>query len=194
MGARGNMISDIKFLDSIDVAAPCSAWWSEMEGDDRKRFCSDCKLHVYNLSDMSRKEAEALVRQNGDKRLCIRFYRRSDGTVLTDNCPVGLRRVRNILLRRWGAVATFFVGWFIQSSNEAMNNQRTTGMMVNSNDQSISQPMISNEELKNKLKLEMKYGQMTRKSSANSSTIKPAPEKPTIKPAHFEEIGGLDSN
>src|SRR5947209_3943064 len=103
---RIEMISEIKFLDSIEVAAPCSASWDRMNGDDRVRFCQDCRKNVYNLSEMSRIEAEALVRENGEGRLCIRFYRRADGTVLTDNCPVGLRAARNMLVKRWTAVAT----------------------------------------------------------------------------------------
>ena len=106
------MISDIKFLDSIDVAAPCSAAWDSMTGDDRARFCQDCSKNVYNLSDMTRKEAEALVRENGEGRLCIRFYRRADGTVLTDNCPVGLRAMRNALVKRWVAVVSLAAALF----------------------------------------------------------------------------------
>jgi hypothetical protein len=64
-----------------------------MSGDDRARFCADCKLHVYNLSAMSREEALDLISRT-EGRLCIRLYRRPDGTVLTRDCPVGLRAVR----------------------------------------------------------------------------------------------------
>lgn len=74
----------------IRVASPCSASWDAMDGDDRARFCVHCTKNVYDLSAMSRAEAEALVRGK-EGRLCVRFYRRADGTVLTDNCPVGLR-------------------------------------------------------------------------------------------------------
>jgi len=85
-------------LDDVRVASPCTANWEEMAGDDRKRFCSHCRLHVYNLSAMKRDEAEQLVRDQAG-RLCIRFYRRSDGTVLTRDCPVGLRALRQRFLR-----------------------------------------------------------------------------------------------
>jgi hypothetical protein len=57
------------------------------------RFCSDCKLNVYNLSGMSRDEAENLV-MNAEGRLCLRFYRRTDGTIITENCPVGWSKVK----------------------------------------------------------------------------------------------------
>src|SRR5262245_23632544 len=49
-------------LDHIKIAAPCPADWDQMFSfeDKRVRFCSQCNLNVYNLSDMSRQEAEAL--------------------------------------------------------------------------------------------------------------------------------------
>lgn len=80
-------------LNDIRIASPCSANWDEMYGNDRMRFCGDCKLNVYNLSGMSRQEAEDLV-TNAEGRLCVRFYRRPDGTILTENCPVGWARVK----------------------------------------------------------------------------------------------------
>ncbi len=80
-------------LDRISVASPCTADWGSMTGDDRVRFCSDCRLNVYNLSAMSREDAAALIAAK-EGRLCVRFYRRADGTVLTQDCPVGLRLVR----------------------------------------------------------------------------------------------------
>src|SRR5689334_23652874 len=80
-------------LENIRIASPCSANWNEMYGNDRMRFCGQCKLNVYNLSGMSREEAENLV-TNAEGRLCVRFYRRTDGTVITENCPVGWARVK----------------------------------------------------------------------------------------------------
>lgn len=82
-------------LEHVKVAAPCLADWDQMfsfEGE-RVRFCSQCNLNVYNLSGMTRGEAEALINRT-EGRLCVRFYRRSDGTVLTQNCPVGLRAIK----------------------------------------------------------------------------------------------------
>lgn len=75
-------------LSDIKVASPCPANWDAMYGDERKRFCGECKLNVYNLSGMTREEAEQLV-TNHEGRLCVRFYRRADGSVITADCPVG---------------------------------------------------------------------------------------------------------
>lgn len=83
----------LPFLAAVQIAAPCPAKWSEMQGDHRVRHCTACKKNVYNLSAMATEEAEALLAATEGER-CIRLYRRADGTVLTDNCPVGLRRAR----------------------------------------------------------------------------------------------------
>jgi hypothetical protein len=70
-----------------------------MRGDDRVRFCDSCSKSVYNLSKLTMAEATALIRES-EGRLCLRLYRRADGTVLTADCPVGLRHaLRRRLLR-----------------------------------------------------------------------------------------------
>jgi hypothetical protein len=78
-------------LDNIRVAAPCSADWNQMTGDDRARLCGDCNLTVYNLSGMTRDEAEALL-QSRVGRLCVRYYQRADGTILLKDCTIGVKR------------------------------------------------------------------------------------------------------
>jgi hypothetical protein len=64
-----------------------------MQGDDKARFCLTCHKNVYNLSGMSRNEAEALI-QEKEGKLCVTFYQRDDGTLLTADCPVALRVVQ----------------------------------------------------------------------------------------------------
>jgi hypothetical protein len=95
-------------LDLVQIASPCPADWDKMAGDDRVRFCRQCNLHVYNLSGMSRAEAETLV-SHAEGRTCIRFYRRTDGTLLTRDCPVGLRAVRQRFVRAVAALAGMVV-------------------------------------------------------------------------------------
>src|SRR5258708_30476403 len=82
-----------KMLDRISIAAPCSANWDSMPGSDRVRHCGQCNKNVYNLSEMTRREAEALLREK-EGQLCARLYRRADGTILTSNCPVDLQSTR----------------------------------------------------------------------------------------------------
>lgn len=77
-------------LSDVRVASPCSVDWGQMVGDDRIRFCGQCNLNVYNFSAMASAEIEYLL-ANRDGRLCARFYRRADGTMLTEDCPAGLK-------------------------------------------------------------------------------------------------------
>jgi hypothetical protein len=79
-------------LDKIDVASPCHARWEDMVGSDRVRFCGSCQKNVFNLSGMKRDEASELLRAT-DGKLCVRFFRRQDGTILTQDCPVGIALV-----------------------------------------------------------------------------------------------------
>lgn len=102
----------LPMLDRISVAEPCQANWDDMvavptEADgpngvgDRVRFCGLCAKNVFNLSEMTREEATNFVAQI-EGTACVRFYRRADGTVLTSDCPVGVRRRRR---RRFLALA-----------------------------------------------------------------------------------------
>ena len=63
-------------LESINIASPCNASWDAMQGDDWARFCATCHKHVYNLSEMSRTAAEALILEN-EGQLCVRFFQRA---------------------------------------------------------------------------------------------------------------------
>jgi hypothetical protein len=98
-------------LNNIRVASPCPADWAQMYGDSRKRFCGDCKLNVYNLSGMTTEEAEALI-MNVEGRLCVRFYQRRDGTVITQDCPVGWARVKQRTRLYAAAVASLVIALF----------------------------------------------------------------------------------
>lgn len=89
-------------LGSLRVASPCPVSWDSMEGDERVRFCRLCSLNVYDFAGMTRAEAEALLLKT-EGRLCGRLTRRADGTVLTKDCPVGLRAVRLRATRAAGA-------------------------------------------------------------------------------------------
>jgi hypothetical protein len=102
-------------LDNIKIASPCGANWDEMFGDNRKRFCAECKLNVYNISGMPQREAEDLL-INSEGRVCVRLFKRNDGTVLTENCPVGLakvkQRVSRVATAAFALILTFVSGIF----------------------------------------------------------------------------------
>lgn len=91
----------LPMLDDVRIASPCSQRWADMTGDDRARLCERCDKTVFDLSAMTREEAE-LVMLERTGVACVRLFRRDDGTVLTEDCPIGARRRR---LRLAGVVA-----------------------------------------------------------------------------------------
>lgn len=98
-------------LQHLKIASPCSQDWEAMAGDNRRRYCGECRLNVYNLSGMSRTEAENLI-QNAEGRLCVRFYQRADGSVLTEDCPVGWAKVKQRTKTYVTALASLIFSFF----------------------------------------------------------------------------------
>jgi len=82
-----------------------------MTGDARSRSCSQCRLRVYNLSAMTTMEAEQLIEEK-EGRLCVRFYRRADRTVITADCPVGLHALRIRAVKLAAGAAALAAGLF----------------------------------------------------------------------------------
>ena len=80
-----------KFVDSIRVDDPCSEDWNEMIGNERVRFCSHCQKNVNNISAMTARQAEKLVRRSGG-RLCVRY--RKDPT---SNAPIFAQRASSVV-------------------------------------------------------------------------------------------------
>jgi hypothetical protein len=90
-------------LRRLEVVSPCTVSWDSMRGDDNVRFCGECRLNVYNLSGMSTPDALSLVARR-EHRVCVRFYRRPDGTVVTQDCGSAARRAARLM---FGAICTF---------------------------------------------------------------------------------------
>ncbi|GAB4557044.1 MAG: hypothetical protein Tsb0020_00860 [Haliangiales bacterium] len=89
----------LPLLQRVRVASPCNERWDHMTGDERARHCQRCDKNVYDLSALTTEQAEGLLRAHGES-LCVRFYRRQDGTIMTSDCAVGsrTRRRRNRVL------------------------------------------------------------------------------------------------
>ena len=97
-------MTPVPLLARIRVATPCHADWDEMTGDERVRHCAHCKKDVFNLSDMSREQAERLIIEK-HRDLCARYYQRTDGTILLADCSVGIRQKRTTRVLAAGAAA-----------------------------------------------------------------------------------------
>jgi hypothetical protein len=115
-----------EILKRVRIAAPCPTRWENMQGDERTRYCSLCKLNVYNLSDMTAKEAAGLVCES-EGRLCVRFYQRRDGTVLTKDCPMGVRAIRKRLASSLACLFVLFTAGIAYASNLSRRGSADTG-------------------------------------------------------------------
>jgi hypothetical protein len=125
----------LPMLDELQIAAPCEASWDAMVGDDHVRFCGKCEKNVYNLSSLPREEAEALlVAREGS--LCVRMYKRVDGTVLTADCPVGVKKRR----RRRATVAA--VGGGLMAAAAALGMERSAPLMGSPPMATMGEPAI----------------------------------------------------
>ena len=96
-------------LRDIRIASPCLAKWERMTGNDQVRHCPECDRDVYNLSAMTECEAEQFIAMHAG-RLCARVYQRTDGTVLTQDCPLGRQVVSRRVSRIAGAALSAAMG------------------------------------------------------------------------------------
>jgi hypothetical protein len=112
MGFACRTDDDPDWLDRLELTTPCPKTWESMRGSDRVRFCDACSLNVYDLSALTRREAEQLVASR-EGRLCATFLRREDGTVVTRDCLGG---VAALVRRRAVAAAGWFLAFFGVSS------------------------------------------------------------------------------
>jgi hypothetical protein len=68
----------------VSIAAPCPKTWSELAGDDKKRFCSKCEKHVHNGEAMTHSEVVRIVHE-GQGKVCMRLVTDESGTILYKN-------------------------------------------------------------------------------------------------------------
>jgi hypothetical protein len=105
-------------LDNIDVATPCTANWDAMTVVGAAvRHCGACEKNVYNVSGMTRQSATELLLEN-EGNICVRFVKRHDGTLITNDCPVGValwrKRARRAAMAV-SAMATAVVAFAVSS-------------------------------------------------------------------------------
>jgi Carboxypeptidase regulatory-like domain len=85
-------------LDRVSIGSSCQTDWEAMNGDQSHRYCDQCEKSVYNFSQLTRSQAEALIaRTNG--KLCARIERRPDGSILTADKSYTLPRFNQKFLR-----------------------------------------------------------------------------------------------
>jgi hypothetical protein len=123
------MATHPKDLGAVKVAKPCEREWDEMIGGNRSRFCTACKLNVYNLSELTLDEAQALIKQK-EGELCVRFFQRADGTLITRDCPVGVsahkRKVVAVSIASATVLGVTAAAAWVGDKMEAMDNVECT--------------------------------------------------------------------
>ena len=80
------------------VKTPCEEPWEAMAevGDDR-RFCGLCAKDVHDLTHLSQEEMHRWIEdwraERGMDAVCVRFYKRADGTLVEADCQPWRERV-----------------------------------------------------------------------------------------------------
>lgn len=82
-------------FDQLNVVSPCTASWEEMTGDEQKRHCLQCDKTVFDFSQMSLSQIEAVVSAKHGQ-LCARITRRNDGSMVTFEPPLPAYASRRI--------------------------------------------------------------------------------------------------
>jgi hypothetical protein len=99
----------LPILDNIRIASPCRADWNAMTGDERMRHCNQCDKKVFDLSELTRVEAEALIVENNGE-LCARYYQRRDGRIMTSDCRAGIIAARKLKVVAIASLALLATG------------------------------------------------------------------------------------
>lgn len=84
--------------EDIAIDTPCGMDFSGMKpAGMKKRFCEACKMHVHDLSRMSRREARALLASPRTEGLCVRYlYDQHGEIVFTDSLVRAKRAVAGV--------------------------------------------------------------------------------------------------
>ena len=96
-------------LDELTVPIQCFVPWDSLNGDDVARHCSSCNQTVHNVSAMSTVEAAAFVAAN-EHNVCLRFYKRPDGTIITRDCQEEIPLRQKGVIRRAGLLILSWLG------------------------------------------------------------------------------------
>ncbi|MCM8527411.1 MAG: hypothetical protein NE327_12895 [Lentisphaeraceae bacterium] len=92
-------------MNKVSIKSPCTEDWNKMTGSNSIRNCSKCQFNVYNFSEMSQSEINAIM--TSGSRVCARLYLRPDGTYMTKDCKTKIKRKRFHKLIQWAAILPF---------------------------------------------------------------------------------------
>jgi predicted Fe-S protein YdhL (DUF1289 family) len=105
------------------IEKPCPVKWESMVGDEKRRYCEHCQLHVHNLSAMTANERNEVLAPSPERK-CISYLHRADANAPKGKAQLTLQSLS--WLPRWLAA---IIALFITSCDEC---GRTTGEIVRS--------------------------------------------------------------
>ena len=101
----------------LELATPCGVRWDMMIGDERTRHCHVCDRNVYDLGELTREQAVALIHER-EGQLCVRYLQRPDGRVILRDCsdalmirPSPAQIALYAVLILAGATTLLFLAW-----------------------------------------------------------------------------------
>jgi hypothetical protein len=183
-----------KGLKSIRIASPCPANWHTMIGDSRVRHCLQCNRNVYNLSEMTKREAEQLILKH-EGRICVRFYQRPDGRILTRDCPRGVRAALRQVSRAASAVLSALMSLSFataqsapkaNSQPQAQNQKSDTGVSLKVVDELNAAVRHAEVAVKNKATGKIERGTTNSSGLLNISGLSGGSYRLTIRLFGFE--------
>ena len=102
------------------IEKPCPVKWESMVGDEKRRYCEHCQLHVHNLSAMTANERNEVLAPSPERK-CISYLHRADANVPEGKAQLTLQSLS--WLPRWLAV---IAALFSASCDRCF---RTTGVL-----------------------------------------------------------------
>jgi hypothetical protein len=117
-------------LEDLILVKSCPMHWRQMDGNDQVRVCHRCNRKVYNISNMTREEAERVIRMSGG-RLCAQFYRRKkDGMIMTAPCGFVGKVKRRLSILASGVMGLFGMSLFITPVYAGQSRTMTEAALV----------------------------------------------------------------
>ena len=105
------------------IEKSCPANWDDMKGDEKRRFCEHCQLHVHNLSAMTLEEQRTVLDVKG-RPGCISYVAQPDAVAVA---PDRWLRQNTGSSSSWQRIAALFVALMsligVGCQNSAMPKQ-----------------------------------------------------------------------
>ncbi|HPH70198.1 MAG TPA: hypothetical protein PLF40_30820 [Kofleriaceae bacterium] len=128
----------------LPIASPCNKDWDTMTPAGRKRFCSDCKKHVHDLSCMSQTEARSFLNEHVGETLCVRYAVNNAGDLLF--APRDLIAASSLLsaVRTIAAAAAVGAAGYAYHASQQPPAEReyTMGAVAMPTEQAAEQPTV----------------------------------------------------